>query len=272
VIGDLHLAMLAHNTPEGDLAEYVMDLADEDPTAAGLSIVFDYDESAMADFALANGAEIKNGGLDWDGFQSPDPENLANLPHVRMMELRAADVVDEPAANEAGLFDRQTAPREADRFLAFAAGFSDENPGEFAGIAADRARAFLSRWLSSHGLHITKTEPPMATQTDVALEPNNDPPANEPTREDFAAELGRYTEAFGAENGSTWFSEGKSFEDSQALHSAELSKENEGLRSELAQEREKLESLSLGEDDPVDSAGTPSNRLQFKSLFATSNN
>jgi hypothetical protein len=40
-IGNLHLAMLSHNTPEGDLADYVMDLADEDPQAAGLSIVFE---------------------------------------------------------------------------------------------------------------------------------------------------------------------------------------------------------------------------------------
>ena len=35
VLGDLHFAKSAHATPDGNLAEYVMELAEEDPAAAG---------------------------------------------------------------------------------------------------------------------------------------------------------------------------------------------------------------------------------------------
>ena len=94
VIGDLHFAQSAHATPEGDLAEYVMKLAEEDPAAAGLSIVFEHDQEAEQKFMTK---------FSGDSFMSPDEDNVRNLPHVRLAKLRAADIVDEPAANPEGL-------------------------------------------------------------------------------------------------------------------------------------------------------------------------
>ena len=45
-IGDLHIVQSAHKTPDGDLAEYVMDLAESDPDMFGMSIVYSPDFKA----------------------------------------------------------------------------------------------------------------------------------------------------------------------------------------------------------------------------------
>ena len=46
VIADLHFQQAAHETPDGNLANYVMTLAEETPEDFGLSIVFDHDTEA----------------------------------------------------------------------------------------------------------------------------------------------------------------------------------------------------------------------------------
>jgi hypothetical protein len=103
VRGDLHFAESAHSTPSGDLAGYVMDLADEDPAAFGASIFFDLDEDAGLAFIAAN--------LDGPNFKSPDTDNSNNLPHARLKRLRASDIVDSPAANPDGLFSLKRTTR-----------------------------------------------------------------------------------------------------------------------------------------------------------------
>jgi hypothetical protein len=49
VFADLHFAEAATKTPDGNLADYVMTLAAEDPEAFGLSIVFEHDVEASED-------------------------------------------------------------------------------------------------------------------------------------------------------------------------------------------------------------------------------
>src|SRR5512139_2934905 len=41
LVGDLHISKAAHKSPDGNLAEYVLDLAKEDPGAFGVSVVVD---------------------------------------------------------------------------------------------------------------------------------------------------------------------------------------------------------------------------------------
>ena len=99
VYADLHVFQSAHETPDGDLADYVMGLAEEDPEAFGNSISFRPDFGAEEEFQGKHSDE--------DGrFQSPDSDNKKNLPHARLAELRAVDAVDSPAANPNGLFHR----------------------------------------------------------------------------------------------------------------------------------------------------------------------
>lgn len=164
--GDLHFSKTAQNTPDGDLSGYVMDLAADDPEAFGASIVFDHDYDAEKAFLLDNGAVEREDPIfgpyvDITEFKSPDPENRENLPHARLLKLWASDVVDDPAANPAGLFHRgQEIPAEADAAFAYALGLTNERPAlsVFAGVDVDRARGFAARFLSSRGLTVAQKE------------------------------------------------------------------------------------------------------------------
>lgn len=92
VRADLHLDQSAHETPNGDLADYVLSLAESDPESFGASIVFSGEEELRVD---DKGKRL----LDDDGNELP--------PLARIETLAATDVVDEPAANESGFFGHQ---------------------------------------------------------------------------------------------------------------------------------------------------------------------
>lgn len=101
VVGNLHLSKSSRNTPSGDLGGHILDLAEEDPDLFGSSIVFSRDEDAELAFVTDN--QDRRGR-----FASPDRGNPQNFIHARLDELRAVDVVGEPAANPAGMFTVQT--------------------------------------------------------------------------------------------------------------------------------------------------------------------
>ena len=163
VLADQHFIQSAHKAPDGDLAEYLMSLAEEDPEGYGLSIAFKHDAEAMERFV----AEHSTDG----SFRSPDPDNLQHLPHVRIQEIRAADAVDEPAANPNGLFHReQDIAREADSLAAYALGISSVQPETIQlGLDPDRVRGFVSRFLSNHKLEIQQMADESAQPTSAPV-------------------------------------------------------------------------------------------------------
>lgn len=88
---DLYISKTAYDTPEGDLASYVLTLAEKDPDAFGTSVV-------LGDFEL----EYK---IEKDGTPKKDAEGNELPPLLRVTTLLAVDVVDDPAAND-GMFSR----------------------------------------------------------------------------------------------------------------------------------------------------------------------
>ena len=79
---------------DGNLGDYILERAAEDPASFGLSIVAD----GSYVWRTENGAEI-------DAGESPRPTNsIHDLPFLRVDNLIACDVVDEPAANRDGVF------------------------------------------------------------------------------------------------------------------------------------------------------------------------
>jgi hypothetical protein len=210
VRGDLHLAESAHNTPSGDLAGYVMDLAEEDPQAFGASIVFEYDVEAEKDFMAAN--------LDgMESFKSPDPDNVKNLPHARLKRLRASDIVDSPAANPSGLFHSgEDIFEEATAVADFALGIESElSRFDIAfGVHPDRLRSFVRRYLDRRGLEVKAT-------------PERSLSAREQCK--------RYVDSYG-DLGGVMFAEGLSFE-------AAGVKYREWSDATIKQQREKIEQL-----------------------------
>lgn len=164
VVADLHFATSAHSTPDGDLAEYVMQLAEDDPEAFGTSIVFESDVGAEDRF--------QSDHEDEDGcFKSPDPENCDNLRHARLSRLFADDVVDEPAANPDGLFHRgDEIAYRADEFLSFVMGLTEQRPSFDIGLDPGRAAGFFQRFLDEHGLTVVHKEDQHMAETSTTNE------------------------------------------------------------------------------------------------------
>jgi len=87
----------------------------------------------------------------------------------------------------------------------------------------------------------------------------------QPTREElakeFRQELKRFTEAFGAENGTEWFNEGVSYADAQGRYIEKLNQQISARDAKIDELSETLSSLNRGEDEPADfSDGTGSKK------------
>lgn len=289
-IGDFHLYKSAHNAPDGDLAAYVMSLAAEDPANFGLSIVFEHDREAEELFESENTKEVElkdDSGQVRDTdvqFISPDPLNTNHLPHCRIAKLWAADVVDDPAANAAGLFHRQDALQsEAKTLLDY---IFQPNPitpipapSSF-NIAPERIRDFVTKYLAKNGLTIERSNPvdpkeeldANPDEKDPKDEGNPDNPDGEPDekptdpeakdetetgdekpkdKEDMPKDekcssgmLQKFVSRFGAENGSAWAIEGISYETALERH-------GDLLTASLTDANERLKFLGQEGTDPV---------------------
>lgn len=253
LLADLHFSKSAHSTPDGDLAQYVADLATEDPSAAGLSIVFYRDYDAEYQFMLANGASIDDGWVDESTFKSPDPGNVNNYPHARLRELCACDVVDEPAANPDGMFSTTPIVREADGAMSYMLGLSEDKPvDQLFGVSIDRAKDFFTRFIQTKGLSIMSK----ATSTAEPVKQSEQP---EVTREQLAAEvraeLAKFTSRFGSESGVKWFNEGKSYGEAIELHVDALTEQLKAAKEAAELSERKLASIELGEKKPLETAG-----------------
>jgi hypothetical protein len=248
---DLHISPIAHKSPDGDLAEYVMGLAEDDPAAFGTSIVFVPDADTEDLFA----ADHKN---EEGHFVSPDPENHDNLPHARLLELLADDVVDDPAANPGGLFHRgQEIAQEADALLSYGLGLGSERPRLIhLDVDSDRIAQFVQRFLQNHNLELSekKTMADDVTPADVNLKSEVAVPgaANETLPElDLVpfvyevdrSECKRFIEAFGLQGGA-WFAEGLTFDQCRDKQLALLQAEKAALEARLA-------GVDRGEAEPV---------------------
>lgn len=267
VKADLHFSDAGHSTPDGDLASYLMDLAEQDGDSFGLSIAFARDTEAEEKFASENTID----GL----FSSPDNDNENDYKHVRLATLRAVDAVDTPAANPDGLFHQgQDVALEADAVASYAFGLSEDKPDTqtLFGVDAERVRQFVGRYLTNNNLSIQEasmaeestqvveeekeeatqeaatenTEATEETTEDATQEPGTEAESSQPETAELSTrtEGERFLEAFG-DQGGVWFAQGKTFNECQELFTSSLKDENEKLRKQLA-------SLSHGEDEPVE--------------------
>jgi hypothetical protein len=240
VVADLHFQESASNTPDGDLAAYVRQLAADAPDAFGVSIVFDADVAAMEMHQLEN----TQGGR----FVSPDEDNRNNYQHARLSRLRAADVVDDPAANPDGLFHKHAQiAQDADGLFEYAFGLTGDKPNLVAlSVDGDRIKAAVDRFLSRHDLSLVKGSEQMP---EAPAAPVETPEVPAVTRESFNAELQRYVTAFG-DAGAAWFIAGKSFEDCQAEQLSALREQLEAARAENAELQARIDAVQLGEEQP----------------------
>ncbi len=160
VFADIHFTEASHNAPSGDLAKYAMLLARDEPGDFGMSIVFSRD------------LDEEDAFREEHEDRSPDEDNVHNLRHARLAELRAADMVDEPAANPNGLFHHgDEIAKEADGVMEYALGLTDRAPVCVElDMHPDRIRGFAQSFLDRHGLQIVPKvkELPMSNEDKTA--------------------------------------------------------------------------------------------------------
>lgn len=104
--GDLSFAKSSTKSRYGDLADYVMTLAQQTPDFFGASLQFDLDVTTMQVLVQVAGGtlRVQDGQFITQNFKSPDIRNVNNYPHARLSAVNALAIVDEPAANPQGIF------------------------------------------------------------------------------------------------------------------------------------------------------------------------
>lgn len=184
VKADLYLDSTAKNTPNGNLFDYILDMAEKNPDMLGASIVFE-----AAEFEKD---ETENKGSDSRRF--------------RLKNLRATDIVDDPAATDS-LFSADSMPAMASAFL-------DNNPllADFIFSNPESVIEFLNNYMHNN-MNISSSlkekfqklfglSAPPAELPDVSLPPampsedaslNDDPPL---TLESLQTELADAFAAF----------------------------------------------------------------------------
>ena len=129
VTADLQLDESANNTPNGNLFEYVLNIAQTNPDMFGASLVFE-------------SAEFEKTKQQYQGKQT-------DVDCFRLKELRATDIVDDPAATD-GLFSADTLPAQATVWL-------DQNP-EIAKLIFTKPQAvteFFNNYLNSSSMNLS---------------------------------------------------------------------------------------------------------------------
>lgn len=152
---DLHLAECAFKSPNGDLGTYVMDMAEEDPEAFGISLATRINEPEMKKLRLEKQAADEN----WKG-RTP----------LRFRAVHAADVVDEPAATRGGFFsltevDNRSLPAQATVLLD--SYFSDAEPE----VVTARINGFLATYFKSKGHKMAEQNPATEPQKITSAAP-----------------------------------------------------------------------------------------------------
>lgn len=152
VRADLQLDPSASKTPSGDLAGYVMDLAEHDPAAFGTSLVLQSKKQAF---------------LGEDGRRKKDAEGK-EIPDLWLpTKLHASDVVDQPNATSSLLGEELSVEfaKLPDGVLRQACELLD---AQFAGVAPDVVRARLDAWLERYFQLRDENYVPPVREGDVA--------------------------------------------------------------------------------------------------------
>ncbi len=128
VTADLHLDQSAKTSPNGNLFEYVLNMAESNPDMFGASLVFE-----SASFLIV---ENKIDG------------KTTKVKNFRLKVLRATDIVDEPAATD-GLFSADSMPALATQFL-------DENPSlaDFIFSKPESVIEFFNNYLNNSSMNL----------------------------------------------------------------------------------------------------------------------
>lgn len=166
-VADLHLSSLAFKSPSGNLGEYVMDMAEQEPESFGMSVVID----TKRVWPLDSGMEIEAGSME-----DRPANSTTQIPVARIHNFVACDAVDEPAANRDGIF---SSALWATNTLAEGVFGDIDNYLADMGISSEKAFAFALKYFNARGVDLKEFKP-MEEQQGTLLE------ATGPAAEDVA--------------------------------------------------------------------------------------
>lgn len=129
LLADLQLGAASTKSPQGNLADYVMTLAEEDPEAFGLSMVVELQLETE---------------LDEEKQPKRDASGHPLQPFAILTALKAVDVVGDPAANPGGMFSEGDDTAFAKDASALLDGLEAGSPEAL----LSRAEAFLRAYLT----------------------------------------------------------------------------------------------------------------------------
>lgn len=219
VVADLHLSETAFKSPAGDLGNYVLELAEEDPDAFGVSVA---------------------GRFTTEMEQELEASEPGTIVPIRFERLRAADVVADPAATRGGMFsvDDFGLAGYGEQFIRLAFGDADGQE------VFERVTAFLESFYGR--TFMSQTETPAVADT-VETTPQHEPI-------NFREDAKPFIDAFG-DQGARFFLEGRElidcFRQQYALKCEQLEEANETIRH-LNTQLEEI-AASDGESDPLSS-------------------
>lgn len=261
-LADLYLSNSAKDAPGGNLYDYVLSLAEDESDMFGMSICF------------TPGKEYT---IDDDG--NKDFENLDGDIFVEIESLHACDVVDDPAANEDGLFSKfsgETLSGQVTKFLdsypeVWQELTSNEELLEILTCHGDRVSEFIAKYNLYKGGSMseetkvdnadadvklseveTVAEPIVELEPEVEIENENEKLSNGLDVD----MLSKLTEQFGAEIAVEAVKQEKPFE----FASSEKIK---ALETELLAKDEKIKELGAGVDPVASNATVKSKKPLF---------
>ena len=231
LVADLHIAPVAFASPDGNLGDWVEDMAENDPDVFGVSIApSSLDYEAMSEERREDGKEP-----------------------IRLNGLRAADVVDDPAATRGGLFSTDSAvaiPAQVTYLLN--SHFAETDPVEVARRAVGLLGKHYGRNLMAELLDNQTDSVDLSTEGDEELVLEVSDSIDLSTVQEAAKP---FVEAFGSD-GAQAFLEGKTLLECYVEQASQLA----GLLGELETENEdlrsRLEAAVLASGEPEELSGS----------------
>jgi len=252
---DAFLSTEAKDTPNGNLFDYVLGMADNESDAFGLSIVFKPGDKFQ---------------FDDDGVKKKDNFDPAKPTFIENDKFNFVDFVDDPAANASGLFstfDSTTIAGQVSEFLDTHPMIWDvmkDRPDIFETFTA-RYNEYLQRkdTTTTDGFDAETINEELSAVADThsgSVEP--DKQNEEPKMSDERKLFQEMEEKFGTEIASEVFKTGGTLEDAQAKFEEqkftalqaecdELKSKNAELNTEVEELNAKLKAITDGEA-PVD--------------------
>jgi hypothetical protein len=250
---DLFLSKEAKEAPGGDLYNYVLGMAENEPDMFGMSIVFKPGKKYQRD---------EDGEKVFSGFDDSAPV------YVEMGKLLAADFVDDPAANAGGLFNSDTIAGQVSEFLdthPHVFELLQERP-EIAELFFERYKGYLERKAEENktdfdAQSIEKEVAAVAVSDNESLSVDNTNKEENPmeARELFA----EMEEKFGSEIASEVFKSGGGMEEAEALAESKqfaevieerdaYEAENAELKAQVEELNAKLSAITSGEEEAIE--------------------